>query len=255
MVFLSTTRRCNASCRFCYRHGRTIPGGDMTPEVFERILRENDADTYALCLHGEPLVDPLIVARVALTRALRPAAVIYLHTNAQALTPTMSTLLADAGLNYAIASVYGLGAKHDELQPGTNFNVIVRNIEAAKGVLPIWMLSNTVEGNEAAHTEAQFWTARGAAGVITSPGYDWGDGLRSTLRSFDPSFCPLVGGVRLFDVDGTYLSCCYDWAVTNKLGNIRDLTWPQMRERLRTADLPFCEGCSMRGYFDAWRQS
>ena len=63
---VETTAKCNLYCPMCPRETHKQPKEDMTPEIFDRLVRESgsSAEHVMLIGLGEPFMDPLIFDRI-----------------------------------------------------------------------------------------------------------------------------------------------------------------------------------------------
>jgi len=63
---VETTAKCNLYCPMCPRETYKQPKEDMTPEIFDRLVRESgsSAEHVMLIGLGEPFMDPLIFDRI-----------------------------------------------------------------------------------------------------------------------------------------------------------------------------------------------
>ena len=270
-VQIETTSACNARCVFCFRGSRNgspaVPAKTMTDEVFRKIVDENPSNNYILYLLGDPLCDPKLPERVAYIREKNVRAEIFFHTNGGLLTTEKIDALIDAGLSHMYVSCYGLGALHDELQPGVGmaFDHIAEMVEymTRRGLL-VRIVSNNVDPRlVAVRPEAEnFWRARGVAAITTDSEVMWGDGTNAGEGSLpaNSNRCNIACGHRVFGSDGSFLTCCLDWKRRNTFGNVAAETWEEGVARLLEAyragrHLPFCTGCPFEDSIDLWAKA
>jgi MoaA/NifB/PqqE/SkfB family radical SAM enzyme len=108
-VYVEPTNRCNLDCVTCIRHSWNEPMGEMSSEVFSRIIEGlkifSPKPSVFLGGLGEPLAHPNIVDMVSQTKALGCS--VELITNATLLTKSLSKRLIDAGLDILWVSLDG----------------------------------------------------------------------------------------------------------------------------------------------------
>jgi MoaA/NifB/PqqE/SkfB family radical SAM enzyme/pimeloyl-ACP methyl ester carboxylesterase len=125
---IEITTRCNLACPHCARQSHPRPARDMSPQMFERLL-DLLPQAYRITLVGlgEPLLHPLLVQLVALTKAKGRR--VAIATNAMALTGELSTQLLAAGLDSIAFSLDavdpGLAAR---IRPGSDMPMILEHI-------------------------------------------------------------------------------------------------------------------------------
>ncbi len=108
-VYIEPTNRCNLDCVTCIRHSWDEPMGEMSSEVFSRIVEGVKAFSPRPSVFfgglGEPLAHPNIVDMVSRMKALGCA--VELISNATLLTQSLSKQLIDAGLDILWVSLDG----------------------------------------------------------------------------------------------------------------------------------------------------
>lgn len=253
VVQIETTNRCNARCTFCFRERMRRPQGLMPWDVFEKIVLENPSGIYDLCMHGEPLLDPLLEERVAYIRAVRPSAEVYFHTNGGLLTERRCVALKEAGLSRIVVSCYGEPEQHDRLQPPVKFERVKTMAAYMAKLMPVMVVSNLVETMDADRLR-DFWAKLGCT-FNAAPGFEWGPGDRSRVAFDAASQCPLIMDYRMFAWNGDFMTCCYDYENVNRFGNVLRETWEDGRKWLGSARCAFCTSCPARARFDAWRKA
>jgi MoaA/NifB/PqqE/SkfB family radical SAM enzyme len=108
-VYIEPTNRCNLKCVTCIRHSWDEPFGNMSPEIFSRIIQGlrsvNPPPDIFFGGLGEPLSHPNIVDMVREAKAL--GSTVELITNGTLLSNTVSTELVAAGLDKLWVSLDG----------------------------------------------------------------------------------------------------------------------------------------------------
>ena len=127
-VNIEITTRCNLACPHCARHSFPRPAGDMSPQLFERLL-DLLPHAYRITMVGlgEPLLNPHLVQLVTLAKAKGRR--VAIATNAMALTSELSARLLAAGLD---SIAFSLDAVEPDLaatiRPGSDIPRILENI-------------------------------------------------------------------------------------------------------------------------------
>lgn len=266
-IIVENTNRCNANCAICPHGEMTRPATTMPMALFERIVAEaaphrQAIDKFVLFLHGEPLLDELLPARIA---AARRAGIphLQLSTNASLLDAETGRQLVAAGLDELIISIDGAtAAGYGASRRGLDLARVEANAErflANRGAVKVIVRMIEFAGNAAeAEQFRRRWADRGAE-VVVEPAHNWG-GAREGLRPGPgpdgqfPCHSPWAGMVIL--ADGTVPLCCLDYDAKVKLGDLNRQTILEVwrspaAEALRRAhlerdyrDYPSCAACS-----------
>lgn len=108
-VYIEATNQCNFTCRICMRQVWDEPLGQMSAEVFERVLEDLPAfDPLPLVFlggYGEPLAHPNILEMIAAAR--RIGARVELITNGTLLSESLSHSLVEIGPDRLWVSIDG----------------------------------------------------------------------------------------------------------------------------------------------------
>ncbi len=108
-VYIEPTNRCNLDCVTCIRHSWDEPLGNMSPEIFSRIIQGlrsiNPPPNIFFGGLGEPLSHPNIVNMVREAKAL--GSTVEMITNGTLLSKAVSTELVAAGLDKLWVSLDG----------------------------------------------------------------------------------------------------------------------------------------------------
>ncbi len=127
--------RCNATCGMCpVRSMRRLPQVmplALSDSILRQVASHPELQIVNFYLHGEPLLDPYLEARIRCASVL---GIPYLRisTNGVLLTGDRMVSLAEAGLDEITVSLDGATADvHEQLRPGTQFATIVDNVQTA----------------------------------------------------------------------------------------------------------------------------
>lgn len=266
-LIVENTNRCNAACAICPHGEMTRPAMTMTMALFERIVAEaaphrERIDKFVLFLHGEPLLDEQLPARIVRAKQAGISH-LQLSTNASLLNETTGRQLVAAGLDELIISIDGATpAGYGASRGGLDLAAVEANAErflARRGSVAVTVRMIEFAGNtaEAAAFRAR-WAGRGAA-VVVEPAHNWG-GARARLlpgpgpEGQFPCHNPWAGIVIL--ADGTVPLCCLDYDAKVKLGEVsrqsilevwRSPAYEQLRQAHLARDYrkyPLCANCS-----------
>jgi MoaA/NifB/PqqE/SkfB family radical SAM enzyme len=130
-VYIEPTNRCNLDCVTCIRHSWNEPIGEMSSEVFSRIVEGLRTFSHKPTVFfgglGEPLAHPNIVEMVSQMKAL--GCPVELITNATLLTKYLSKQLIDAGLDILWVSLDGATPdSYEDVRLGAALPEVVANL-------------------------------------------------------------------------------------------------------------------------------
>lgn len=131
---LELTNRCNLRCAFCANRTMTRPGGNMSPEILDLVMKRIDeAGIQQVILNtiGETLLAP------HLEEALRAAKARGLHvlvsTNGQLLDARVADMLTTGGCDVIRISVNAADAgSYRRLHAGGSFDRVVANVQGLR---------------------------------------------------------------------------------------------------------------------------
>ena len=127
---IELTNRCNLKCPGCPREDMNRPQGDMSFDLFKKIIDASYPYTYFAWLHmfGEPLLNNNVL------KMIRYASKNYfacgISTNATVLNKDFAKKLCLSGLDTIIFSIDATTKKtYKKIRTGGNFNQVVKNTE------------------------------------------------------------------------------------------------------------------------------
>ncbi|MDD5628286.1 MAG: radical SAM protein [Elusimicrobia bacterium] len=131
-VYLEPSSRCNLACRTCIRQTWSEPQGDMSPEVFRKLLKDlrrfPSLESIMLGGFGEPAVHPGLLSMVADLKALGLR--VEMVSNGTRLDEAMGRGLLRAGLDRLWISLDGTEAEtFEQVRKGARFKDVVRNVK------------------------------------------------------------------------------------------------------------------------------
>jgi radical SAM protein with 4Fe4S-binding SPASM domain len=244
-VIIGTTGVCNASCPHCptnklmLEHLRREP---MKMELFTRLI-DGLAETglgiegvVAFGLHGDALMDPLVVERARYVKQVLPKSVLLINTNAGPFNERRHAELVDLA---DIFSIHTEALSEDlfarlmaPLRASVVQPKIERLIELAPHKAQITVPLSQVNLGEF-RALRDHWLSKGATSVVPLA---FGNRTTDALDFYSYALAPVSGCCRqevafelVVDWDGVVMACCQDFSRTNQIG---DLTQETVRELL-----------------------
>ncbi|MEI6092574.1 MAG: radical SAM protein [bacterium] len=225
-VQIETNILCNAKCDFCTQRQVTRRPFIMEDSVWKKIIDDTRGlgITYRPFLLNEPFTDKRMVEICKYIKQDKTAKIEF-NTNAELLTPQITDLLLEIGIEtmrFSIDAFYE--DKYQERRKGLNFKTVVNNIEyfciKAK--------------NNKTHTEARMiafpgteeeqklfikkWEPIADKATITSLyRYPW-EGQEEVV--YKP--CLKTRDEMFFYVDGRATLCCWDTSERAIIGDIKE---------------------------------
>ncbi len=279
-IYLEITNRCNLSCSFCHRSGRTK--AFMGSEDFRSILGKIEGHTDHLALHvlGEPLLHPELEELLALCQ--EHGLKVNLTTNGTLLPQSQGLLLASPALRQVNISLHGLAELPDGPDQETALAGVFAFIQEAMRTplfisLRLWNLSAAEDNGHNQHTLNRitdfFALAEPLTGRLT-PGHGLTLGPKVFLSQNARFTWPHAPAPNLGDkgtcrglrdhvailVDGTVVPCCLDGEADIPLGNIHSQSLADICNSPRATAIrtgftqrrltePLCRRCTFRQSF------
>lgn len=119
------------------------------------------------------------------------------------------------------------------------------SIEYAHTKIKVHICSNEVEPMDKKAISA-VWAKLNVT-VIYDSGLEWGSGETNSGKLSTYSGCGLLFDKRMFQWNGDFNTCCFDFNGINCFGNILTDTWVNAVKRLTPESLPFCNTCPFKG--------
>ena len=108
---VETTNHCNANCIFCAYSYMTRPKGEMSMELFKKIVREyaeiGGGGLRFSPMGGDPLMDTKIMERIHFARCYDNMSEIFMYTNGISLDEVGPKDLLDSGIHSIRLSIPG----------------------------------------------------------------------------------------------------------------------------------------------------
>ena len=226
---------CNLKCPFCPRETnfgeREI--GHMSLDLWRTILNEaKEKGLKAILMdhEGESLMNPRFFEMVAEARE-SGIIDIWLHTNANLLTPEISSRLIDSGITKINFSIDATTEEtYNKLRVGGNFHKVVKNIKEflkIKSEKKAFYLRSRVSFVSQAENEHEkkeffeFWKNQQGINIITfqnlidasvfeSPDEDFGSSVQELEMKYadaEPFYCTQPWDGNVIDIEGNVIPC------------------------------------------------
>ena len=260
---IEITNRCNLKCIMCAREGMTRPIGDMTVEVFQKLINQISDHAELVYLHGdgEPLLHKNVfeMVKYAKNKGLR----VGLSTNATILDAKATSLLLNSGIDYLILAIDGASPEtYEKIRIGGNFGKVTENIrylleERKRLKIPVFCLVQCISMPQNRHESDMFyrmWKPFNPDVIRIKPLVELIKGGTTNPNTYP---CIFLWRSIMVDWDGTVFPCCVDTNSTIRLGNINDTSlheiWNgksiQNLRKIHAADrqkeIPLCRNCDM----------
>jgi hypothetical protein len=249
---------------------RILPKRPMPMPLFKKIIDEAvtipQINEVAFAGLAEPLMDPMLIERIAYTSAARPDWRLEMYTNGFALTPEKFEAIKAAGLDVLVISLNAVSAEQHALIMGVKgkYDLVCSHIDYAiahKGTMAHIDTRAVVTGDT--FTVADGFTFLRRWGVTHLGGYgkliterNWAGEIRTTAP-FDPNSC-CKRALEQISVhrDGRCNLCCYDALSKYSFGDLKTQTireiynspayvaFRQMHFENRAAEHPLCKVCT-----------
>ena len=237
-LIIEPTNNCNFDCIMCPRPNMTRPIGNMSLDLFKKIIDEIQGKVEFIWLHffGEPLMNVKIPEFIEYAGG--KGITLGMSTNGSFLKGKIAEKILDSKLDLLLISIDSLSSgKFEKIRQGGDLSTILENVDSflihhkeKKSALNIILSVINLYDNE---DEIEQFKTR----WVLSAGID------VTIKSFD-NFANQETGINPLSVsselsnpsyvccepwrgfvvgwDGYVVPCCYDFNYKNVIGNIND---------------------------------
>jgi molybdenum cofactor biosynthesis enzyme MoaA len=202
---------CNANCKFCPRSDITRPKGQMSDELFKKIIAESKAfqnTEIVPFLNGEPFIFPRIWEWLDYMRDNDCR--VYIFTNAEFID--VDRIVKYPNIRYICCSINAATKEtHQKIMRGPNYDKVVANVEdlIKKAPFPVYV-SMVVTSDNQHEFEAfkQKWGKR----VMHGEFKNWGGARHDALEKTGERK-PCISLLRAMTIlwDGRAVICCLDY--------------------------------------------
>lgn len=210
-IQIESSTACNARCVFCPRYDMTRPGGEMSDDLFYKIIKESKEfrkPEIVPFLNGEPFVFSRIWDW--LDHLEREKCRVYIFTNGELMDA--DRLAKYSCIRYVCVSINATTAEtHKKIMRGPDFETVNRNTErlVEKAKFPVYVSIVKVSGN--IHEFEDFkkrWGKRVTHGEFKN----WGGARHDALERTGIRI-PCISLLRCMTIlwDGRAVICCLDY--------------------------------------------
>jgi len=247
----STT--CNANCTFCPNNSITRLRGQMSDELFHKIIEESKAfrsPEIVPFLNGEPFIFPRIWEW--LDHMKDNNCRVYLFTNAERMN--VDKLIKYTNIRYVCCSLNANTKEtHNEIVRGLDYDKVVANIEELIKKAPFRVYVSFVKVDKNKH-EFEAFKKRWGKQAVYGEFKNWGGARHDPLERTGQRV-PCQSMLRSITIlwDGRVVPCCLDYdgklilgdANKNTLTEIwQSFSWLRKRHRKLDFDMVPCKECN-----------
>jgi putative metalloenzyme radical SAM/SPASM domain maturase len=126
-LHVEPTLNCNLSCKMCVRNALDEKGGDMTLDIFQRLLVPS-LRSITFAGFGEPLLNCVLFDMIKMIRDKLPQNRIALNTNGTKIDENIAGKLARSVDTVAISIDGANPETYNEIRQGSDFNDLIEKI-------------------------------------------------------------------------------------------------------------------------------
>lgn len=228
-VQIELNNSCNAHCVMCNIPNMTRKKGQMTDELFVKILKEANAigaKYITPFLHGEPFLRADYIEKLAEINKYAPNAKITIFTNASLLdVDTINRLSKIVNIEQIVFSFPGGNKKTYEEVTGLDYDSVIKNIKNAFLVLEnIDLRISMPICNENKDSYEDFYTLWKGYPCSTYETYNYLADMPETLSNECFEQCDRAFRSMTILFDGRICLCCMDSDGKYILGDVSDET-------------------------------
>jgi radical SAM protein with 4Fe4S-binding SPASM domain len=252
-INFESSTACNSDCVFCPRSKITRPKGEMSDELFHKIIKEGKemgVTQYSPFLNGEPFVFSRIWKWLDYME--KEGVKFSLYTNAEfldaeRLSRYKNVWYVNCSLNAATPETYA------KVMRKPKWDTVIKNIDELVKKAPFFVRVSFVKCDENIHELEQFKSLPYRKVIC---GYDnWtGDKTSKLERGGEKRSCWTLSHQMSILWDGTVVPCCMDYNAKQVLGDANKQTlkeiwgnahWMRrMHREGRWGEIPVCKDCN-----------
>lgn len=251
-INFESSTACNSNCVFCPRGEMTRPGGQMSDELFHKIIKDGKdmgVNQYSPFFMGEPFIFPKIWDWLDYMEKENVGVTLY--TNGQyidvdRIVKYKNITLLSFSVNAATPET------HAKVMRGPDFDVVKKNFDKAyaNASFPVRATFVITEGNS--HEVGKF--KKMFPRKATTGFSNWtGDKHDVLERTGDRVPCWVLFHQMMILWDGRVVPCCSDYNGKQVLGDANKETlkevwdkseWMREKHRKLEFDVPVCKNCN-----------
>jgi radical SAM protein with 4Fe4S-binding SPASM domain len=252
-IQFESSTACNANCTFCPNSDMTRPRGEMSDELFRKIIKDGKEihnSFFVPFLNGEPFIFPRIWDWLDYMQEERVR--VHIYTNAEFVD--VDRLVKYRNLSCICCSINAATKEtHRAIMQGPDFDMVKANVTdlIAKSRVKVWASMVVVDENKA---EADAFKAQWGENAIFGEFKNWGGAVHDPIEKTGvrkPCYALLSSMSILWD--GRVVPCCMSYDDKLVLGdaNTQTLTeiwhqsyWMRKRHRRLDFDMVPCRDCN-----------
>lgn len=253
-IQFESTTSCNAKCTFCPRYEMTRPRGEMSDELFHKIIKDGIAmkrTFFIPFLNGEPFIFPRIWEWLDY---MQEAGVpVHMYTNAELVD--VDRLVKYKNIRLICCSVNAASPEtHQKIMRGPDYERVVSNVSEliAKSSIPVYVSMVIVKDNE---HEVDTFKEKWGKNSIFGRFINWGGAKHDPTERVGDVRYPCYSSLNAMTIlwDGRVVVCCLDYDGKLVLGNANEEPladiWQKskwLREKHKALDYSMepCLGCN-----------
>lgn len=253
-INFESSTSCNARCTFCPRYEMTRPRGEMSDELFHKIIKDGKAmgiRAYSPFMNGEPFVFPRIWQWLDYMEKERVW--VSLFTNAEFLD--VERLIKYTNIQYVNCSLNAATKEtYNKIMRGPNYDIVIKNIDTLLKLAPFHTRVSFVTCDDNIHELEQFKSMYRSKKRKVNGFANWtGDRYAEIARKGNKIPCWVLLHQMFILWDGSVVPCCMDYngkmilgdANKNTLKEIWDnYSWMRKKHQNFDFDIPVCNNCN-----------
>ena len=229
------TTHCNARCTFCPRYDMTRQMGEMSDELFHKIIKDGKAIKHSFFvpfLNGEPFVFSRIWKWLDYMQ--KENVPVHIYTNAELLD--VDRILKYKNIRLICCSINAATKEtHKKIMRGPDFDVVTKNVKELikKAKLPAGVWASFVEVEDNIHEKEMFQKQWGE-NAIFGEFKNWGGARHDKLeRTGERTVCYSSTQTMSILWDGRAVVCCLDYDGKLVLGDVNKQTLTEIWHKSR----------------------
>lgn len=202
---------CNARCLFCPRYDMTRPKGEMSDELFHKIIQESKvfkSPEIVPFLNGEPFVFTRLWSWLDYMR--EESCRVYIFTNAELMD--VDRIIKYKNIRYICCSVNAATEEtYNKIMRDPDFETVVKNVEDLIKKAPFRVYVSMVITSDNQH-EVEAFKEKWGKNVIFGEFKNWGGDRHDKLER-NGERIPCVSLMNSITIlwDGRVATCCLDY--------------------------------------------
>ena len=252
-INFESSTACNARCTFCPRYDMTRKMGQMSDELFHKIIKEGKeagVRRYSPFMNGEPFVFPRIWKWLDYME--KEGVQVGLYTNAEYLD--VDRILKYKNIWYISCSINAATKEtHKKVMRGPDFDVCVKKTKDLIERAPFFARASFVRCDDNIHEEQAFRDMFPRRAKVCGFANWTGDRDAKVARKGKKIPCNVLLTQMFILWNGDVVPCCMDYDGKMVVGNankehIKDLwdklNWMRVKHKNNDFNIPICKKCN-----------